>query len=108
MFVYSANADRKEVAGALLELEPLWSSSFPRFVGGENGQPPVQRASDALISAAIKSTRLVANAVMVLWSHRARLPLQTPTRNMCFTGSILTPGEMYPFKLKIFSFYHTD
>ena len=99
--------------GALLELEPLWSSFFPRFVGGENGQPYAQGANSAPIPAAIKSTRLVASlgGIMVLWSHGARLllqPWQTPTWNMCFTGSIITPGKIYPFEPEIFTFYHTD
>ena len=35
---------------------------FPRFVGGRMVMPSVQRANGALILAAIKSTRLVANA----------------------------------------------
>ena len=47
---------------ALLELEPLSGRVFPTLCEGENGQPPTQRANVALISAAIKSTRLVANA----------------------------------------------
>ena len=35
---------------------------FPRFVGGRMVMPSAQRAKGALIPAAIKSTRLVANA----------------------------------------------
>jgi hypothetical protein len=49
------------VRQALLELEPPSGRVFPRFFGGENGQPSAQRANDALITATIKSTRLVAN-----------------------------------------------
>ena len=46
---------------ALLELKPPSGRFFPHFVGEENGQPPAQRANVALIPAAIKPTRLVAN-----------------------------------------------